>query len=132
MHLALSLTALLASQSDLRIGVLPFSGSLDPAQRAQTTQILSDALAGMRGIAVVSFSNIDAVLGPEAKRALESCNDDRCIVAKTSAIKTDGLVIDSLDEENGSILLRVRMVKSSSAAEMVGRVSRDVKSEPDA
>src|SRR5688572_6884037 len=130
MHLALSL--LIASQAGLRVGVLPFSGDADPTSRAQATQILMDALAAMRGISVVSFSNIDAVLGAEAKRALEACTDDRCFVAKTSAIKTDGLVIGSLDEEGGAILLRVRMVKSSSAAEVVGRVSRDVGREPEA
>src|SRR5262245_16120054 len=99
-----------AEASELRVGVLPFSGSVDPTARALATQILMDALAGMRGIAVVSFTNVDAVLGAEAKRALEACTDDRCIVAKTSAIKTDGLVIGSLDDEGGAILLRVRMV----------------------
>jgi hypothetical protein len=118
--------------SELRVGVIPFSGNADPTARTQATQIFMDALAGMRGIAVVSFANVDAVLGPAAKRALDECKDDRCLISATAGIKTDGLAIGSIDEEGSRTILRVRLVKTSSDAQTVGRVSRDISLESDA
>jgi hypothetical protein len=85
-----------------------------------------DALSSMRGLSVVSFANVDAVLGPAVKQAIEACTSDACIVEKTSGIKTDGLAIGSLDLEGRRTILRVRLVRSSSAAATVARVSRDV------
>lgn len=111
----------------LRVGVLPLGGNAPAPLRAEGTQTLLDALGGLARLSVVSLARIDAVLGPAAKRALEACTDDPCLVQATQGIKTDRLVIGSLDVEGDKTLLRLRLIESSTVAKTpIARVTRDV------
>jgi hypothetical protein len=127
--ICLALVSLRAEASELRVGVLPFVGS-HPTACDEATKIFSETLGSLRGIAVVELANIDAVL-PGAKQKLEACKDDPCLVSATSGIKTDGLAVGTLDDEAGRTVLRIRLVRTSSEAPTVARVTRDVLLEPE-
>ncbi len=115
-----------AQGAELRVGVVPISGSAPQNVRQRATQVLMDALAGMRGVAVVSFGNLDAVLGAAAKERLDACQNDACVIEATSAINTDRIALGSIDVEGPRAVLRLRLVRTSSGAEILARVTRDV------
>lgn len=117
---ALLPTAALAQPAGLVVGVAPIRGGADGASLDEATRILERALAGLEGVQVVSLRGVDAVLGAGARAAIEACgDDDACLRRAVARLRTDQLVIGSLDVQRN---LRLRLIDSATTAAGGARV----------
>ncbi len=111
------------------VGVVPIRGDAAGTSRRAATIALEEALGDLPDLEVVSLSNLGELLGEDAARRLEACTDDACLRSATAKVKTDRLVVGTLDLEE-QLVLRVRLIDTAtSATSATGsrvRVSREI------
>ncbi|MEQ9502038.1 MAG: PEGA domain-containing protein [Deltaproteobacteria bacterium] len=116
----------LAAAPSLGVGVVPIRGDAAGTSRRAATIALEEALGDLPDLEVVSLSNLGELLGEDAARRLEACTDDACIRSATAKVKTDRLVVGTLDLEE-QLVLRVRLIDTAtSATGSRVRVSREI------
>lgn len=116
----------LAAAPTVGVGVVPIRGDAAGTSRRAATIALEEALGDLPDLEVVSLSNLGELLGEDAARRLEACTDDACLRSATAKVKTDRLVVGTLDLEE-QLVLRVRLIDTAtSATGSRVRVSREI------
>jgi hypothetical protein len=125
---AIALLGLLAVGHTTEIKLLPLKGGALPQDRAKGTSILSSALAGIEGVHVISLANVSEMFGPDAQAAIDRCADDPCLAQATSMVRSDALVAGTFDAEAGRMIVRLRLIDTSTHAfgRTLVRVVREV------
>ncbi len=112
----------------LDVGLAPLGGSAPKSIRAEATGKLATTLSGLEGIQLLDFSRLGPVLGGQVQASLAQCSDDPCVVAATSKIRTQRIVAGAINVENNTMVLRVRLLKTSTTAPgPLVRISRQLK-----
>lgn len=103
----------------LRVAVYDLEAAgVDPIVARVLTDALVEEVRKLVGIAVVSMSEIKAMLDIEAQKQLVGCSADSCLSEIAEAVGVDGLVVGSLarvGDENVLVLKRIDQLQASTA-----------------
>lgn len=112
-----------AAAPALDVAVLPVRGS------SEATKLVEETLKNVQGVRVIALGDVDRVLGTESANKLAACTEDRCVIDAIRPVRADGIIAGSIDDDDGRTLLRLRLIVSSTTAQLTaGRTTHDLDS----